>query len=111
MRARVKVLSVGFLVAALPALAQTAARPKPVTGMPGSVAKQIAGMIRASGFECPELRAAYHMGSDDYGQIMRAVCGRSGGGAIDDPTFRVLIGHSWQGIWVSRWEEPPAAVK
>jgi hypothetical protein len=79
--------------------------------MPGNIAKQIAGMIRASGFECPELRMAYHMGADDRGQIMRAVCGRTGGAAIDNPTFRVLIGHHWQGVWVSRWEESPTALK
>jgi hypothetical protein len=97
---RVLMLAAAALVgSALPALAQ----PKQLNVQP-SFEKELARLIKASGFECPEIRAIYHVGADERGNIMRVVCGVVGGPVIDSPTFRI---HSTFGgnAKISRWEQ------
>jgi hypothetical protein len=97
-----KIVCIGLLLACSGALAQDAAHPKPVN-MPGPVKRDIARMIKASGFDCPEIRTAYYAGSDDGGNTMRVMCGHIGGAVIESPTFRIHIGH-YGGTRISRWE-------
>jgi hypothetical protein len=54
-----------------------------------SIARDLARMIQSSGFECPEIRAVYQVGTDSKGNIMRIVCGIVGGPAIETPSFRM----------------------
>jgi hypothetical protein len=96
------VLGIGVLAlccAATAALAQ----PKQLTVNPG-IGKDLARLITSSGFECPEVRAVYHVGADDRGNIMRVVCGVVGGPAIETPTFRMHSTFSGNSK-ITRWEQ------
>jgi hypothetical protein len=67
------------------------------------IAKDLARTIKAGGFECPEVRAVYHVGSDDKGNIMRIVCGQVDGPEIESPTFRMHSTFSGNAK-ISLWE-------
>ncbi len=84
----VRILFAALLGFAAPAIAQPVSQPKPLI-VQASIAKDLIRMIKAGGFDCPEVRAVYHMGSDDRGNIMRIVCGQVDGPAIESPTFRM----------------------
>jgi hypothetical protein len=79
------------------------AQPKQLTVQAG-IAKDLAQLIKSSGFDCPEIRAVYHVGSDDRGNIMRIVCGVVGGPAIETPTFRMHSTFSGNAK-ITRWEQ------
>lgn len=94
--------ALAFLSAATAAVAApTGAQPRQLTVQPG-MAKELVRMIEASGYACPEIRAIYHVGSDNRGNVMRIVCG-AGSATADPPSFRL---HSTSaGVSkISRWE-------
>jgi hypothetical protein len=98
-----KLIRAALLFVAGPTLAQEAGQPTPVS-LPRPIARDIARTISAGGTVCPEIRTAYHVGSDDAGNILRVMCGHINGAAIETPTFRVHIGH-YGNTRVSRWDK------
>jgi hypothetical protein len=98
-RVLLSIVATALLGAGGPALAQ----PKQLT-VQASVARDLARMIQASGFECPEVRAVYQIGADNKGNIMRIVCGVVGGPAIDSPSFRMHANPAGAGK-ITRWEQ------
>jgi hypothetical protein len=98
----IRMLAAALLCVAAPALSQAPAPPKQLTVHP-TIARGVAEMIRSSGGDCPEVRAVYHVGSDDRGNIMRIVCGKVGGPAIESPMFRMHSTYSGNAM-ISRWE-------
>jgi hypothetical protein len=93
------IVAAALLGAAGPVLAQ----PKQLT-VQASIARDLARMIQASGFDCPEVRAVYQMGADSRGNIMRIVCGVVGGPAIETPSFRMHATPAGAGK-ITRWEQ------
>jgi hypothetical protein len=77
----------GMVVAASMA-APALADPMELRMAPG-LARDFARALKSNGYNCPELRAVYKVGSDDRGPIMRFYCGLPGGPRIEEPSFRV----------------------
>jgi hypothetical protein len=57
--------------------------------MNAEMARDFARLLKSKGFDCPEVRAVYKIGSDSRGRIMRLYCGIVGGPRIEDPSFRI----------------------